>query len=125
ALVERTPGRGHGRSVVGDEERLAVRVVDGVTGEVDLIHYTRRKSVEVCEGVEPEVLRRDVDVVDVAEEPAAGSAGQCRQELGLRNRRAPELEVAGRILDEDAAAKGRLHLVDVSADRVERLPPSR
>src|SRR5262245_50557125 len=68
------------RAVVVDQDDLAVGLVLGVSGEMDLCNPSRRQRVEVGHGIEAEVLGGDVDVVDVAEEPAAGQARQLGEE---------------------------------------------
>src|ERR1700740_1332261 len=47
---------------------------DVMTGEVDLADRLDRECLEIGHRIEPEVPGADVDVVDVAEDAAAGSA---------------------------------------------------
>ena len=69
------------RAVVVDQD---IHVLGGVmAGEMDLADRCRRQRVEIGDRVEPEVCRADVDVVDVAEDAAAGSAGGFGQEFRL------------------------------------------
>ncbi|MNG13627.1 hypothetical protein D3C84_973150 [compost metagenome] len=67
------------------------------------------------------VVRAHVNVIDVTENPAAGTHRDTRQKLPFGNRRMLELQVGGRIFDENLAAEPRLRLVYVSANDVERL----
>src|SRR5262245_33206852 len=63
-------GRGR-RAVITDENGLPVGIVLRVAGEMHLLDPSRWQRVEVCRRIDAEVLRGDVDVVDVAEQPAA------------------------------------------------------
>src|SRR3984893_5786877 len=56
-----------------------------MAGKMDLADRWHRQGVQIGDRVEPEVARADIDVVNVAEDPAAGSAGGLGQELRLRD----------------------------------------
>ena len=62
--------------MIVDQDGPALRVVDGVSRKVDLLDRVAGKRGQVGPGVEAEVLRGDVDVVDIAEEPAASPRGE-------------------------------------------------
>jgi hypothetical protein len=60
-----------------------------------------------------------VDVVDVAEDGAAGSTGDFGHELRLRDQRLPVAEVSRWVLDQQPPAKRLLRLLDVIAKDIE------
>ena len=64
-----------------------------VTGKMDLPDHVRRQGVQISDRVEPEVVRADVDVIDVAEDSAAGSAGGFGEELRLGDGRMAKAQV--------------------------------
>src|SRR5262249_48079096 len=66
---------------------------NAMAGEVDLADRLDRQCVEIGKRIEPEIPRADMDVVDVAEDAAAGSMGDFRHKLRLRNRGMPVAEV--------------------------------
>src|SRR5208282_1709122 len=59
---------------------------DVMAGKVDLADRLDRECLEIGHRVELEIPRADVDVVDVAENAAAGSTGNRGQELRLGDR---------------------------------------
>src|SRR5258707_9193875 len=85
-------------------------------GEMHLAYGCGRERAQIRDRVEAQIPRRDVDIVDVAEQPAGGPARQLGQELRLWNGRVAEPEVTRRILDQDALAKALLNLVDMRRD---------
>src|SRR5713101_2349467 len=107
--------------MVVDEDGEPVSVIARMAGYMDLTHELPRQSVHVGYGIETQVVGRDVDIVHVTEKPTAGSPYELGQELGLRNGRMPEAEIARRILDEDLPTKRDLGLVDVPANYLETL----
>src|SRR5712692_5049377 len=107
--------------MVVDEDGEPVSVIARMAGYMDLGHELPRQSVHVGYGIETHVVGRDIDIVHVTEQPTAGSPYEFGQELGLRDGRMPEAEIARRILDEDLPTKRDLSLVDVPADYLETL----
>ena len=87
-------------------------------GPGDLV---RRQFPEVSLSAPAVVARADEEVVDVAEHPAAGSSHDLPQELPFGDARMLELDVGGRILDEDGPPQPLLDLHDVPAHDIERL----
>src|ERR1700751_3964606 len=73
---------------------------DVMAGKVDLADRLDRERLEKGQRIEPEVPGADLDVVDVAEDAAASSAGELGHELRLGDRRIPVAEVGGRVLDQ-------------------------
>src|SRR5438270_6596910 len=77
--VEVPDGLRYRRAVVVDQD---IQILGGVmAGEMDLADCCRWQRVEIGDRVEPEVCCADIDVVDVAEDAAAGSAGGFGQEF--------------------------------------------
>src|SRR5258705_11045650 len=60
---------------------------DVMAGKVDLADRLDWKCLEMGDRVEPEIPGADIDIVDIAEDPAAGSAGGVGHELRLRGQR--------------------------------------
>src|SRR5260221_1075801 len=56
-----------------------------MAGEMDLADRRGWECVEIGCGLEAEIRRADVDVVEVAEDPAAGLLDDLAQELGFRD----------------------------------------
>src|SRR5262249_16019479 len=54
---------------------------NAMASEVDLADRLDRQCVEIGKRIEPEIPRADMDVVDVAEDAAAGSMGDFRHKL--------------------------------------------
>src|SRR5262249_20125634 len=90
-------------------------------GQVDLRDRGGLEGAEVGEGVEVEVVGAHVEVVDVAQQLAAGGPRERVQEIGLADGRVPELQVGGGIFQQDAAAPRVLRPREVGADEAERL----
>ena len=111
--------------MIVDEDRAArgvpaLDIVDGVAGEMDLAHRGRVEGVEPRPRVAAEVGARDVDVVDIAQQPAARPPRQRAQELRLGDRRVTEAEVSRRVLDKQAATEPLLRPCHVRAEHLER-----
>src|SRR5271166_2705651 len=97
-----------------------VRILGGVmAGQMNLADRSRRQRVEVSARVEREVSRADIDVVDVAEDAAAGSAGCFAQKFRLGDRRMAKAQVGGRVLDQQASPECFLRLPDVPGKKIE------
>ncbi len=115
--VELPDGLSNPGAVVVDQD---VHVLGGVmAGEVDLADRLDGQCLEIGDRVEPEIPRADMDVVDVAQDAAAGSAGDFGDELRLGDRRMPIAEIGRRVLDQQPPAERRLRLLDVPAEEVE------
>src|SRR5712692_6568787 len=120
--IERPHFRCDARAVIVDEQRSGVvEPPEGMTGEVDLAHCFGRQRCEIRRSPPAVVARADVNVVHVAEKPAACALGHPSEKFPLRNRRVPKLQIGGRVLDEDPALQMILSLRDVPADDLERL----
>ena len=92
-----------------------------MTGEVDLADRRNRQCIEIGDRVEPEIPRADIKVVDVAQNPAAGSPGDFRDELRLGDRRMAIAQVGGRVLDQQPPPEHLLCLLDMTAEEIEAL----
>ena len=104
-----------------DQDGLAVGVVARMAGDMNLAYGPGREDVQIRDRVETQIPRRDVDVVDVAEQPAAGPPRQLGQEHRLWNGRVVEPEITRRVLDQDVVAKRLLNLVDMRRDHGQAL----
>ena len=62
------------------------------------------------------IVRRDEHIVDVEQQPAAGSLGDLGEEFGLRDRAVGEAQIGRRIFEQHRAPERRLHLVDMLGD---------
>src|SRR5262249_59654011 len=96
---------GHWRAMIVDQDGQAVGLVHGVSGEVDLAHGPGGQRVQVRLGVEPDVPRAHVDVVDIAQEPASRAANELAEELRLGNARVTEPEITRRVFHAEAGAE--------------------
>src|ERR1700751_4406605 len=99
-----------------------VHVLRGVmAGEVDFADRLYRQRFEIGDRVEPEIPRADVNIVDVAEDAAAGLTGDFGYELCLRNRGMAVAEVSRWVLDQQPPGERLLRLLDVIAEDIEAL----
>ena len=90
----------------GIEHRVIVRVEDvlfelRVAGDMDLRNAFGRNAVDVVHWVEAVILRRDIDVVDVEQNPAVGRMDHLVQELPLGHLRFVVLGIAAYVFDSD------------------------
>src|SRR5882724_697622 len=114
--IERPDRRRHARAVIIDQDGLAVGVIARMAGEMYLVYAPARERIQIRDRVETQIPGCDVDIVDVAEQPAVGPPGQLGQKLWLWNGRVAEPEITRGILDQDALAEGLLNLVDMRGD---------
>src|SRR5712692_905543 len=120
--IERPHFRRDARAVVVDAQRPGVvELPEGMTGEMDLAHRFGRQRCEIRRSPPAVVARAHVNVVHVAQNPAACVPGHPSEKFPLGNRRVPELQIGGRVLDEDPVLQMILNLRDVPADDLERL----
>src|SRR6202171_4381641 len=77
------PYRGGDTGSVGIDEAVPARVE---SGEVNLGHRIRRNCRQISARVEPVIDRVDVDIVDIEEQLAAGTAGDGGDELPFAHR---------------------------------------
>ena len=117
-LAEQAPHRIDHRADVRVDD---VRAVVGVPGDVKLHDAIEGDGVEVGRRVEAVVVRGDVDVVHVEQDPAVGLLGEAREKLPLVHRRAGELDVRRRVLERDRRAEEVLHRAHAARDVAERL----
>src|SRR5499433_305503 len=103
------------RAMVVYENREPISIVACMASHMDLLDRLSRQSVHVGGSVEGEVVGGDVDIVHVTEQPTAGSADELGQELGLRDGRMPEAEIARGVLDEELPTERELDLIDMPA----------
>jgi len=82
---------------------------------MDLADKGWLQRLQICHGVEPEIVRGHMDVVHVTEQAASGPPRQFVQELGFWDWRIAEAEIERWVLDQDAPPECRLNLVHVAA----------
>ena len=75
----------------------------------------RRKFVDVTHGVVACVVRGNLDVVHIEEQPAPGSCGYLCKKCSFRNFAFLEHDIDGRIFEQHAASNRRLNFIDVIA----------
>ena len=108
------------RTVIVDQDGLAVGVVHGMTGEMVLGDGLTRQVQPVAR-IEAQIVRRHGDVVHVEQQAAAAQPDELAQELGFAQRRLRETQVAGRVLDRYLPAQRLLQALHVAHDDGERL----
>src|SRR5438477_3045720 len=92
--IERPHRRRHPRAMVVDTQHLAVvELTHRVPGEMDLADGGSRQGGEIRARIPAMVAGTHVDIVDVAQDAAAGTLGNGGEELPLRNRRVREAQV--------------------------------
>ena len=112
-------------AVVVHPDRMAIRVVDRVPREVDLLDRVERERIEPGTGIECVVARAHEQVVHVEQQPATGAPSEIGEEFRLRDLLAVEPEVGRRVLDEHAPPEMLLGPSDVVGHHVERFPGHR
>src|SRR5216683_1328910 len=120
--VERPYGRIDGGAVIIDANADPFRQrSEDVAGEMDLADCRDRERGQILRRVPAVVRRAHEDVVDVAEDAAAGARHHGGEKLPFRNRRMAVAQIARRVLDEDAALQMILESAVIVADDVKRL----
>ena len=107
--------------MIVDEDRLAIGVVHRVASEMIFADRRRRQVPEPRLGIEPQIVRRDDDVVGIKQQAAAGPAGEFGHELGFGKCRIGERQVAGRIFDKHLPAQTVLQPFDIARDHLQCL----
>src|SRR5205823_8391069 len=93
---------GNARAVIVDAQRASVRQLPNrVTGQMDLADRVRRQRREIRGRVPAVIATADEDIVDVAQDAAAGALGYRRDEFPFGNARLGELQVGRRVLEEN------------------------
>jgi hypothetical protein len=106
------------RLVVGIDD---VGVHMAVASHVKLHHPIRRNALQEAMRVITMVEGADIDVVDVEQQPASGTAGQFGEKLPFRHLGIVELQVGRDILQHDGAAEKILHQLHPADDMVQCL----
>jgi hypothetical protein len=83
-----------------DQHRLTIRVVLGMSGQVDFTHRTRWERIEIGDRITPKVPAAHIDIVDITQQPAVRTPYEIAKKLRLRNRRIGKAEVTRRVLNE-------------------------
>jgi len=124
--TEQSPDIFRDRRVVAVDQQWAGRVgIGGVAGEMDLANHFGGDFFKIGIRSETEIMGAHKDVVDVDEQPAAAPIGQLPQEVGLAQLMARQVDIVGRILHHDRAAKRVLDACDIVDGDAERLASSR
>src|SRR5438128_8958925 len=92
-----------------------------MTSEMELGDGSRRQRPQVGERVEGVIARAHVDVVDVAQDAAAGARRDGGDELPLRDGGMAVTQVRRWVLQQESAAEELLRPLHVAADDAERL----
>ena len=99
-------GMDHVSVVRVDQVRHAV----GVAGQMKLHDPLVRDRADELERIEVVVEARDVDVVDVQQQAAAGRLGHPREKFGLGHRRVGERDVRAGVLEHQRPLEHVLHV---------------
>src|SRR6185437_2540352 len=109
------------RTVVVDADRpRIVELPQRVSRQVNFADAPRGQRGEIGRRVPTVVAGAYVDVIDVAQDAAAGPLRDSADEVPFWNRRVRKVQVRGRILEQDRPPQKRLDAFDVAADDVER-----
>lgn len=116
-LVERPRGGIHDRAMGVDNDRGPRRRVVGLHLKPTQVQFSNRRPrqrAQIGLRVEPHVVRAQVDVADVAQQPAACAGHQFRQELRLRHRRFQVADITRRVFEQEWASDDILHKVNLA-----------
>src|SRR4029079_10990793 len=121
ACIECPDGIGYGRVMRVDEKRSAGVVLGrGVSAEMNLTDEVEWKGSDIGFRVEPVIGGRYEDVVDVEKQSATRAPRDLGEELGLRNGALGKEQIGRRVFEKHLPAQGRLHLIDMARDALER-----
>src|SRR5712691_8884318 len=91
---------GYRCAMIINQHALAIRVVLGMSSQVDLSHMARWERVEIGDRITPEVPAAHIDIIDITQQPAVRTPDELTKKLRLRNRRIGKAEVTRRVLNE-------------------------
>src|SRR5947209_1822854 len=100
--------------IVDAQRHAAFETQNGMAGEVDLADRGGSKCRNVDQRIPTVIAGADVDVVDVAQDAAAGARGHRRQKLPFGNGGVAITQVRGGIFDEYRTSQVSLGLVDMT-----------
>src|SRR5262245_5813392 len=78
------------------------------------------KAPDPCPGIESDIVGRDIDIIDVEQEPAACATNELGEKLCLVHGRPSKVDICREILNEDLTPERRLGQIDVSGENCER-----
>ena len=111
---------GRNAPVVGvEQQRRGVAARLAVAGEMEFADRLGRQRAQIALRIPAVIGRADEDVVDVADQPAAGALHQRAEKLRFGNRRMAELQIGRRVFHQDGPPERVLDFGDVAADHVE------
>src|SRR6516162_17819 len=120
--IERPNVIDHARAMIVDPQCASIRkFADAVAGEMNLTDCQGGQMSNIGGGIASVIFCADIDVVDVAEDAASGARRNRGHKFPFGDGRVSELHVGGRILDQNSTPKPALHLIDIAADRRQRL----
>src|SRR6266851_6718605 len=119
--VEGPDRGGDWRTMIINQDRLAIGVIRRVPRDMDFTHRARRQGIEVGERVTAKIPAAHVDVVDIAQESTARTPHQFPQKLGLGDHGVGETQVTGWILDEETTLQDLLRVPHMLHDDVQGL----
>ena len=79
-----------------------------------------RQIIDVLADIKAHIVGGDMDVADVAQEPASGPAHKLRKKFNLTHRGRAETHVARRVLNEVCPAQPVLDFMDAPHDEFQR-----
>src|SRR5262249_25455519 len=94
---------------------------DAVTGKVDLADRGGRQGSEIFRGLPAMVGCADINIVDIAQDPATGVQRDGGEKFPFWDRRMAEAQIRCRFLDKNPALQIVLRLIDMPADGRKRL----
>ena len=120
------PDCGRDRRIVRiDQQRASEVRVGRVPGEVDFRHRIAGKGIEVGRGRIAEIVRADIDVVDVEEQAATGAARELGEKIGFVPRMPVDTQIVRGIFDGDAPAERILRAGDIFGNALQRFGGAR
>src|SRR5262245_37954816 len=107
--------------MIVDQHGTIGRVITRMTRHMDLPDGIAGEAGDPGACVKADVVSRHIDIVDVEQQPTAGTSGELGKELRFAHDRLGEVDIGREILDEDLALQGRLRQIDVAGKDRERL----
>ena len=105
-------GVGNGTTVSIDQQRNSEILLLRVAGEMHFPDVGRRQRIDVVPGIETMVDRIHIDIVDIAQQAAAGLIGKTGEKFPFGNGGVAECQVAGDVLDQYLPPQQVLGFVD-------------
>src|SRR5690349_2857111 len=103
-----------------DQHHAVGRMIAAMSRNMYFADRAAWEAPDPSPGIEPDIVSRDIDIVDVEQESAAGAANELGEKLCLVHGRLRKVDICREILDKDLSPERRLGQIDVVGKNRER-----